>query len=97
MESAIGEKPDGPQRSNQPRERGSRPHDQRHLPRLLNTRLLTSPRPDGLDARNGHATPQVRTNVQPLFDYRKSCRDPGPVQGRVRYHWPVAVRRAKLG
>src|SRR5882757_1707764 len=33
--SALGEKPDGSERSNQPGERGARPHDQRHLPRLL--------------------------------------------------------------
>jgi hypothetical protein len=35
--SALGEKPDGSERSSQPGERGARPHDQRHLPRLLNT------------------------------------------------------------
>ena len=33
-----GEKPDGSERSGQPGERGARPHDQRHLPRLLNIR-----------------------------------------------------------
>jgi hypothetical protein len=35
--SALGEKPDGSKRSDQPRERGARPHDQRYLPRLLSS------------------------------------------------------------
>src|SRR6202022_587903 len=35
--SALGEKPDGSERSGQPGERGARPYDQRYLPRLLNT------------------------------------------------------------
>ena len=33
--SSLGEKPDGSERSGQQGERGARPHDQRHLPRLL--------------------------------------------------------------
>src|SRR4030088_1250296 len=36
--SALGEKPDESERSTQSGERGARPHDQRHLPRLLNIR-----------------------------------------------------------
>src|ERR1700736_4471236 len=35
--SALGEKPDESERSRQPGERRARPHDERHLPRLLNT------------------------------------------------------------
>ena len=36
--------------------------------------------PLGFEARNDHEAPQVRSNVQPLFDYQKSGRNPGPVQ-----------------
>src|SRR5207253_6912322 len=36
--SSLGKKPDGSERSGQQGERGARPHDQRHLPRLLKIR-----------------------------------------------------------
>jgi hypothetical protein len=44
--SALGERSDESERSSQPGERGARPYDQRHLPRLLKLALLTAPRPD---------------------------------------------------
>jgi len=37
----------------------------------------------GFDVRNGSMAPQVRPNVQPLFDYQESSCDPRSVQGRL--------------
>src|SRR3979490_765758 len=54
--SALGAKPDGSEGSNQPGERGARPDDQRHLPRLLNIRSAIRREEIG---RNGEARKTV--------------------------------------
>jgi hypothetical protein len=55
--------------------------------RLFHRLLPSRAMPLGLDTWNGLAAPRGSVDEQSLLDYQESGCDPGPLQGRTRYHW----------